>query len=77
MRPPHTPPNRRPPLPFDLDGTEVVGYAFVSGDRWMAVTTDELQHELYETLRALPEPRGDEPDPLPRALGTALARLPN
>lgn len=73
-RPPTTPPVYRPRLPFDLDGVEVVGYAFVSGDRWMTVTTDELQHELYETLRAN---RAPESDPIPRALGPALVRLVN
>ncbi len=73
-RPGHTPPDRRPRLPFELDGSTIVGAVFVSGDRWMCIATDELSSALYEQLRAQRDPA---PDPIPRALGPALVRLLN
>lgn len=67
-KPPHTP-VRRPPLPFELDGSEVHGYAFVSGDRWMAIATDEMTHAIAVELRRLPAPVRD---PIPAIIGRAM-----
>lgn len=72
-RPPHSPP-RRPALPFELDGSEVHGAMFVSGDRWMCVATDELTHAIAVELRRLPAPVRD---PVPQVIGRAMVRWLN